>query len=106
MHFIFQRRQPLVSYEERIDSKFRYVIIASKRAKQLLKGAKPKVKTRSRNLIRIAQEEVNRGLIQYEIRVLQEEEQDEKKELFLADELFGAEGSKAGGEENKEKKSS
>ena len=38
----------------KIDSKFRYVIIAAKRAKQLLKGARPKVKSRSRNPIRIA----------------------------------------------------
>ena len=93
----------MVGHEEEIDSKFRYVIIASKRAKQLLKGAKPKVKTRTRNLIRIAQEEVKRGLIQYEIRALQEEEQDEKKELFLADELFAPEESEAAGEESKEK---
>jgi len=95
----------LVAHEEEIDSKFRYVIIASKRAKQLLKGAKPKVKTRTRNLIRIAQEEVKRGLIQYEIRAPQEEEQDEKKELFLADELFGSQEGKVGEEENKDKNS-
>lgn len=50
-----------------IDSKFRFVILASKRAKQLLHGDKPKVKTKSRNLIRIAQEEVRLGLVGYEI---------------------------------------
>jgi DNA-directed RNA polymerase omega subunit len=50
-----------------IDSKFRFVILASKRAKQLLKGAKPKIKAKSRNLIRIAQAEVKSGLIEYEI---------------------------------------
>ncbi|MEN6312239.1 MAG: DNA-directed RNA polymerase subunit omega [Acidobacteriota bacterium] len=50
-----------------IDSKYRFIILASKRAKQLLKGAKPKIKAKSRNLIRIAQTEVKSGLIDYEI---------------------------------------
>jgi len=50
-----------------IDSKYRFIILASKRAKQLLKGAKPKIKVKSRNLIRIAQAEVRSGLIEYEI---------------------------------------
>lgn len=50
-----------------IDSKYRFIILASKRAKQLLKGAKPKIKAKSRNLIRIAQTEVRSGLIDYEI---------------------------------------
>ncbi len=47
------------------DSKFRYVIVAAKRAKQLLKGSKPRLETKSKNLIRIAQEEVNQGLVEY-----------------------------------------
>lgn len=51
----------------KIDSKYRFIILASKRAKQLLKGAKPKLQTRSRNPIRIAQAEVREGLIEYEI---------------------------------------
>jgi DNA-directed RNA polymerase omega subunit len=50
-----------------IDSKYRFVILASKRAKQLLRGAKPKIKGKSRNLIRIAQDEVKAGLIGYEL---------------------------------------
>ena len=50
-----------------IDSKFRYVILAAMRAKQLLGGAKPRIKSRSKNLIRIAQEEVKQGLVDYEI---------------------------------------
>jgi len=50
-----------------IDSKYRFIILASKRAKQLLKGAKPKIQGRSKSLIRIAQAEVRSGLIDYEI---------------------------------------
>ncbi|MCJ7582276.1 MAG: DNA-directed RNA polymerase subunit omega [Candidatus Aminicenantes bacterium] len=49
------------------DSKFRFVIVAAKRAKQLLKGAKPLIKSKSKNLIRIAQEEVLAGLVEYDI---------------------------------------
>ena len=56
-----------------IDSKFRYVIIASKRAKQLLRGGKPKLKSKSKNPIRVAQLEVTEGLVEYEIIELKEE---------------------------------
>jgi DNA-directed RNA polymerase omega subunit len=51
----------------KVDSKFRFVIVASKRAKQLLRGAKAKVRTKTKNPIRIAQIEVKAGLIDYEI---------------------------------------
>jgi DNA-directed RNA polymerase omega subunit len=50
-----------------IDSKYRFIILAAKRAKQLLKGAKPKIQGKSKSLIRIAQAEVRQGLIEYEI---------------------------------------
>jgi DNA-directed RNA polymerase subunit omega len=50
-----------------IDSKYRFIILAAKRAKQLLKGAKPKIQGKSKSLIRIAQSEVRAGLIEYEI---------------------------------------
>jgi len=50
-----------------LDSKFRFVILASKRAKQLLQGAKPKIRAKSKNLIRVAQNEVKQRLIDYEI---------------------------------------
>jgi len=50
-----------------IDSKYRFIILAAKRAKQLLKGAKPKIQSKSKSLIRIAQAEVRAGLIEYEI---------------------------------------
>lgn len=50
-----------------VDSKFRFVIIAAKRARQLLKGAKPKIKSKSHNSIIIAQEEVLANQVEYEI---------------------------------------
>ncbi len=66
-----------------IDSKFRFVIVASKRAKQLLKGAKPKKKTKTKNLIRIAQEEVEKELIEYNLITDQEEDGHE-----IGDDIF------------------
>lgn len=63
-----------------VDSKYRFIIIAAKRAKQLLKGAKPKVQGRSKNPIRIAQTEVRNGLIEYEIIPTRIDEVPEREE--------------------------
>ena len=63
-----------------IDSKYRFIIIAAKRAKQLLKGAKPKIQGRSKNPIRIAQTEVRNGLIEYEIIPTRIDEVPEREE--------------------------
>ena len=56
-----------------IDSKFRFVIVAAKRAKQLIRGSKPKIKSKSKNPIRIAQLEVTKGLVSYDIIELKKE---------------------------------
>lgn len=70
------------------DSKFRFVIVASKRAKQLLKGSKPKLESKSKNLIRIAQEEVLQGLVEYEIvDSLAEELKVSEEKMFIGEEL-------------------
>jgi DNA-directed RNA polymerase subunit K/omega len=80
----------LKEYSE-IDSKFRYIILASKRAKQLLKGAKPKVKSKSRNLIRVAQQEVMQGLVEFEIIQNQVEEfTDTGDDMFIGEEIQAA----------------
>lgn len=63
-----------------IDSKYRFIIIAAKRAKQLLKGAKPKIHGKSKNPIRIAQTEVRNGLIEYEIIPARMDEIPEREE--------------------------
>ena len=73
-----------------VDSKFRFVILASMRAKQLLKGAKPKIKGRSKNPIRIAQTELRMGLVDYEIIPAKREEAALiEDKVFLGDELRG-----------------
>ncbi|MDH5707126.1 MAG: DNA-directed RNA polymerase subunit omega, partial [Candidatus Aminicenantes bacterium] len=74
--------------QRRIDSKFRFVILAAKRAKQLLHGAKPRVKSRSKNPIRVAQEEVRDGAIDFEIVELKKEEITEPaEEGFIGEEI-------------------
>ena len=50
-----------------IDSKFRFILIAAKRARQLQGGARPLVHTTSRKPTRIAQEEVRSGTVQWEM---------------------------------------
>ena len=81
-------------YDE-IDSKFRYIILASKRAKQLLKGAKPKIKSKSRNLIRVAQQEVKQGLIEFEIIQNPVEEFIESgDDMFIGEEIRAAEAAR------------
>ena len=61
------------------------------RAKQLLGGAKPRLKSKSKNLIRIAQEEVKQGLVEYEIvqdaREEMEEISDSSDSIFIGEEI-------------------
>ena len=61
------------------------------RAKQLLSGAKPRIKSKSKNLIRIAQEEVRKGLVDYEIvkaaKEGVEEFSDSEDEVFIGEEV-------------------
>ncbi len=63
-----------------IDSKYKFILLVSKRARQLLKGAKPKIRSESKSLIRIAQEEVQKGLIDFKIINENEKEKQEKRE--------------------------
>jgi len=87
-----------------IDSKFRYVILASMRAKQLLRGAKPLIKSKSKNLIRIAQEEVKQGLIDYEIvKSSPEETPSVEEETFIGEEIEEEKGEELAKQEEPEK---
>ena len=49
-----------------IDSKYRLVIVAARRSKQLQKGAKPRVHSPRKKLTSIALEEVQQGMVRYE----------------------------------------
>lgn len=82
-----------MKFPKEIDSKFRFVIIAAKRARQLLNGAKPKVKSKSRNLIRVAQEETEQGVIGFNIiKSKKEELHDAEAEVVIVEELENKEG--------------
>jgi DNA-directed RNA polymerase omega subunit len=50
-----------------IDSKFRYIIVAAKRTRQLQAGSKPMVGGQGRKFTRIAMEEVSAGLVKFEL---------------------------------------
>ncbi len=65
-----------------IDSKFRLAILAAKRAKQLVNGAKKKVDIDAENPLSIAIEEINEGKINF--HVLKEDELLRQEELFLS----------------------
>ncbi len=50
-----------------IDSKFRFIILAAKRTRQLQAGSRAMVPAYSKRFTRIAQEEVSQGLVKYDI---------------------------------------
>ncbi|HUP44398.1 MAG TPA: DNA-directed RNA polymerase subunit omega [Thermoanaerobaculia bacterium] len=58
---------------EGIDSKFRYVLLVSKRAEQLIQGAQPKIKSRHAKPTRVAMEEVEKDLIKWQLTAPVEE---------------------------------
>lgn len=49
------------------DSKYRYILVAARRARQLQSGAPALVKTVSRKASRIAQDEIHAGLVNYTV---------------------------------------
>jgi DNA-directed RNA polymerase subunit K/omega len=58
---------------EGVDSKFRYVLLVSKRAEQLIQGAQPKTKSRFAKPTRIAMEEVERNVVKWQLTAPVEE---------------------------------
>ena len=52
-----------------IDSKYRLILIAARRARQLQGGAKPLVHTTSRKPTRVAVEEMKAGVLKFEYRL-------------------------------------
>lgn len=60
-----------------IDSKFRYIIVAAKRTRQLQGGSTPLVKGPSKKLTRIAREEVAAGMVNFEIVGGEPQDEDE-----------------------------
>jgi len=54
-----------------VESKFRLVHIAARRAEQLVQGARPKIESRHTKVTRIALEEVNKDLIKWQLATVE-----------------------------------
>ncbi len=52
---------------EGFDSNYRYVLVAARRARQIQNGAQPVVQTHSRKPCRIAEEEIQAGMVKWTI---------------------------------------
>jgi DNA-directed RNA polymerase subunit omega len=57
---------------QNIESKFRFILIAAKRARQIQAGAKTLVQSQSKKPTRVAQQEVESGLVPIELVELDE----------------------------------
>ncbi|HYR27288.1 MAG TPA: DNA-directed RNA polymerase subunit omega [Thermoanaerobaculia bacterium] len=58
---------------EGIDSKFRYVLLVSKRAEQLIQGAQPRTRSKHAKATRIAMEEVEKNQVKWQLTAPVEE---------------------------------
>ncbi len=51
---------------QRVDSTFRYILVAAKRAEQLMRGARPKVELTHAKPARVAMREVTEDLVEWD----------------------------------------
>lgn len=59
-------RQTLDHTIEQFDSKFRFVLLAARRAEQITRGARPKLDLPREKPSRLAMEEVQRGMVEWD----------------------------------------
>ncbi len=52
---------------EGFDSNYRYVLVAARRARQIQNGARPVVQTQTRKPCRIAEEEIQAGMVKWTV---------------------------------------
>lgn len=52
---------------EGVDSKFRYVLLVSKRAEQLIQGSMPKTKSKHAKPTRVAMEEIGHNQVKWQL---------------------------------------
>ncbi len=52
---------------EGIDSRFRYVLLVSKRAEQLIQGSQPKMRSRHAKPTRVAMEEIEKNQVKWQL---------------------------------------
>ena len=58
---------------EGVDSRFRYVLLVSKRAEQLIQGSQPKLKTKHAKPTRVAMEEIEKNQVKWQLTAPVEE---------------------------------
>jgi DNA-directed RNA polymerase omega subunit len=59
---------------EGVDSKFRYVLLVSKRAEQLIQGAAPRLKSKHAKPTRVAMEEIEKNQVKWALTAPVEED--------------------------------
>ncbi len=59
-------RESMDRIPDRIDSRFRYILLAAQRAEQLLKGGTPKIETTETKPTRVAMNEISTDLIAWD----------------------------------------
>ncbi len=70
----------IIKIPDEFDSKFRFIIVAAERAKQLQNGAPAKVSVKSRKASYIAIREVEQQLVPFEILEKKGEDEEEEEE--------------------------
>ncbi|HKB80708.1 MAG TPA: DNA-directed RNA polymerase subunit omega [Thermoanaerobaculia bacterium] len=58
---------------EGIDSKFRYVLLISKRAEQIIQGSQPKARSKHAKATRIAMDEIDKKQVKWQLTPFEEE---------------------------------
>ena len=58
----------MINYPDDMLSKFQFIVIASQRCRQLQKGARPRIQSRSRKFTTVAQEEVLAAKVEHSTR--------------------------------------
>jgi DNA-directed RNA polymerase omega subunit len=58
---------------EGVDSLFRYVLLVSKRAEQIIQGSQPKMRTKHAKPTRIAMEEIEKNQVKWQLTPPEEE---------------------------------
>jgi len=64
---------------QNMDSKFRFILVAARRARQLQAGTRPLVQTATKRPTRVAQQEVSAGLVPIEVISPAQEKEGKKK---------------------------
>lgn len=69
-----------MDFEQGVDSKFRFILIAAKRARQLQSGARPLVQASTKKPTKVACQEVGAGLVPVEVLAPVSESNGDKRE--------------------------